>query len=279
VRAKVVILADGVNSLLAQKAGLKGKFSLQEVSLGIKELLALPAKTINERFGLIGEAGAAYAVLGDFARGIPGGGFLYTNKDSVSIGVVMQPQALADHKVTIDEILERFKARSDIARLIEGGRLLEYSGHLVPEGGLAAMPKLFRGGLLVAGDAAGFCVNTGLVLMGMNLALASGKCAGETAIYACQRRDFSATTLGQYVPMLEKSAALSSMKTHKAAPELMQSPRLYDQYPDMVNNMMERILTVGPQPHETALDIGRGEFGAVGWMDLLRDGWKGVRAL
>ncbi|MBU4038097.1 MAG: FAD-dependent oxidoreductase, partial [Proteobacteria bacterium] len=80
VRSKIVILADGVNSLLAQKAGLRNKFEYHDIALGVKELIVLPAKTINERFGLTGEAGAVYTVLGDFARGIPGGGFIYTNK-------------------------------------------------------------------------------------------------------------------------------------------------------------------------------------------------------
>ncbi|MDD5094776.1 MAG: FAD-dependent oxidoreductase, partial [Dehalococcoidia bacterium] len=263
VRANIVILADGVNSLLAQKAELRRELGHNDIGLGVKELLALPAKTINERFGLIGNAGASYTVIGDFARGIPGGGFIYTNKESVSIGVVVQPQALVNQRITADEVLERFKARQGIARLIEGGRLMEYSGHLIPEGGLAGMPKLFKSGLLVAGDAGGFCVNTGLVLMGMNLAIASGKSAGETAIHACQKGDFSASTLRHYLTLLNRGAALSSMKTHRLAPAFMSSPRLFDQYPDMLNNFMERLVTIDPEPHKSALSIAREELGKV----------------
>jgi len=279
VRGNVVILADGVNSLLAQKAGLRGELGNHDIGLGVKELLALPAKTINERFGLSGNAGAAYAVIGDFARGIPGGGFIYTNKDSVSIGVVMQPEALARQKITTDEVLEQFKARPEIARLIEGGRLLEYSGHLVPEAGLAGMPKLYRSGLLVAGDAGGFCVNTGIVLMGMNLAIASGKCAGDTAVHARQLGDFSAGTLKHYGQLLEQSIALSAMKTYRRAPQLMASPRLYDQYPDIANNILEQMVTYGAGPHASAAQIVRSELGKVRLTDLLRDGWIGGRAL
>lgn len=279
VRAKVVILADGVNSLLAQKAGLRGELRPHDIGLGVKELIALPAATINERFGLVGNAGAAYAVIGDFARGIPGGGFIYTNKESVSIGVVVQPGALANQRITPDEVVERFKARPEIARLIEGGRLMEYSGHLIPEGGLTAMPKLFRNGLLVAGDAAGFCVNTGILIMGMNLAISSGKSAGETAIQACRRGDFSASVLSHYVTLLEKGVALSSMKMYRRAPEFLRSPRLFDQYPDIVNNLMERMITVSTKPHESAITIARSELGRVRLIDLLRDGWVGGRAL
>ncbi len=279
VRAKVVILADGVNSLLAQKAGLRNELGPHDIGLGLKELIALPAKTINERFGVIGNAGAAYAVIGDFARGIPGGGFIYTNKESISIGIVVQPEALAAQKITTDELLERFKARPEVTRLIEGGRLVEYSGHLIPEGGLGGMPKLFKSGLLVAGDAAGFCGNTGILLTGMNLAIASGKNAGETAVQACRQGDFSASTLSHYVTLLEKGIALSAMKTYRNAPEFLRSPRLFDQYPDIVNNLMERMVTVGPKPHDSAIKIARSEFSKVRIMDLLRDGWVGGRAL
>lgn len=279
VRASVVILADGVNSLLAQKAGLRGELGRHDIALGVKELLALPSAAINERFGLTGNAGAAYAVLGDFARGIPGGGFVYTNKESVSIGVVLNPQALADQKITPDQVLERFKAQPEIARLVEGGRLMEYSAHLIPEGGLAAMPKLFKSGLLVAGDAAGFCVNTGIVLMGLNLAIASGKSAGEAAVVASQRGDFSASTLGHYVRQLEQGSALSSMKTHRLAPEFMRSPRLYDEYPEIVNNVMEQMVSIGSGPSKGAVDIVRSELKGLKMGDLLRDGWVGVRAL
>lgn len=279
IRAKVVILADGVNSLLAQKAGLRQELGPHDIGLGLKELIALPPKVINERFGLAENAGAAYAVIGDFARGIPGGGFLYTNKESVSLGVVVQPSALAEQKLTTDEVLERFKARPEIAPLIEGGRLMEYSGHLIPEGGLASMPKLFRSGLLVAGDAAGFCVNTGIVLMGMNLAIASGRSAGETAVIACQRGDFSSATLSYYETLLQQGIALSSMNTHRLAPLFMRSPRLFDQYPDLINNIMERMVTVGPKQHDSAHAIAKSELGKVPLLDLLRDGWTGGRAL
>ncbi len=279
VRAKVVILADGVNSLLSQKAGLRSELRPHDIGLGLKELIAFPAETINERFGVTGNAGAAYAVIGDFARGIPGGGFVYTNKESVSIGLVGQPQAVADQKVTPDDVLERFKAKPEIARLIEGGRLMEYSAHLIPEGGLASMPTLFKSGVLVAGDAAGFCVNTGILLMGMNLAIASGKNAGETAVHACKQGDFSASTLSHYVSLMEKGIALSAMKTYRRAPEFLSSPRLFDQYPDIVNNLMARMVTVGPKPHDSAMTIARSELGKVRIIDLLRDGWVGGRAL
>lgn len=280
IRAKVVIVADGVNSLLAQKAGLLKKIDKHNYFVGVKELLSLPAEKINERFGLTGTAGAIYTALGDFARGIPGGAFLYTNKESISIGVVVSPEALAKQKITADEVLEKFKAQDEIARLIEGSSLLEYSAHLIPEGGYKAMPKLCKGGAILVGDAAGMVVNTGLVLMGMNLAIASGKCAAETAIKACGTGDFSASVLEKdYTKALENCVVLSALKTHQKAPEFMSSPRMFDQYPDMINDMMEEMVTVGPGPRKGVMAISRSALKKIKLRDLARDGWLGVKSL
>ncbi|CDX03962.1 Protein FixC [Desulfitobacterium hafniense] len=275
----VVILADGVNSLLARKVGLKKPDKAHDIGLGVKELLALPAKTINERFGLTGNSGAAFMAIGDFARGIPGGGFIYTNKESLSIGMVLQPQALIDQKVTADEVLERFKSRPEVARLIEGGKLIEYSGHLIPEGGYKSMSGLVADGIMVAGDAAGFVVNTGITLQGMNLAIASGKCAGEAAVKAWQKRDFSAAALSEYEKLLSEGVALNAMKTHSRAPELMSSSRMFSEYPDMINDLLEQVLTVGSGPQELLMNIARREIKKIGWMNVIHDGMTGVKSL
>ncbi|NLI93128.1 MAG: FAD-dependent oxidoreductase [Peptococcaceae bacterium] len=275
----VVILADGVNSLLARKVGLKKPDKAHDIGLGVKELLALPAKTINERFGLTGNSGAAFMAIGDFARGIPGGGFIYTNKESISIGMVLQPRALIDQKVTADEVLERFKAVPEVARLIEGAKLIEYSGHLIPEGGYDSMSKLYADGIMVAGDAAGFVVNTGITLQGMNLAIASGKCAGEAAVKACRKQDFSVSSLSEYETLLSEGVALNAMKTHRRAPELMSSSRLFSEYPDMVNDLLEQIVTIGPGPQELAMKIAWREMKKIGWKNLIHDGLTGVKSL
>ncbi|BAE85575.1 FAD-dependent oxidoreductase [Desulfitobacterium hafniense] len=275
----IVILADGVNSLLARKAGLRKPYQAHDIGLGVKELLDLPAKTINERFGLTGNNGAALMAIGDFARGIPGGGFLYTNKESISLGMVLQPQALIDQKLTPDEVLERFKAVPEVARLLEGAKLIEYSAHLIPEGGYNSMPKLWADGILVAGDAAGFVVNTGITLQGMNLAIASGKCAGEAAVKAYQKKDFSASSLGEYETLLAAGVALNAMKIHRRAPELMSSSRMFSEYPDLVNDLLEQIVTVGSGPHDPIMTIAKREMKKIGWKNLIRDGLTGVKSL
>ncbi|BAK44962.1 FAD-dependent oxidoreductase [Eggerthella sp. YY7918] len=280
-RAKVVILADGVNSLLIDKAGLVSKpIHKHDYSLGIKELISLDHDVINERFGLVGNSGAAYATLGDFNRDIPGGAFVYTNYDTISLGIVLSPAALIEQKITADDVLEKFKAKKEIKRLLEGGRIVEYSAHMIGEGGLSAMPSISGNGVLVAGDAAGFVVNTGLTLMGMNLAISSGMCAGKAAASVIKSQSLSKTSLCEaYTRELESSAAMSAMKVHRRAPDLMRSPHMYGEYTDLINNVMESIFMVGPGTKRSARAILKDAMVNINKKDLLRDAFTGVRAL
>ena len=154
--ADVVIAADGVNSILAQKAGLAKMFSPHQVATGVKQIIELPPETISRSFQLEGESGAAQLFVGECTKGMQGGGFLYTNKSSISLGLVVNTAALQKNQIRVPDLIEDFKANPAVAPLIEGGTVAEYSAHLIPEAGLAMMPQIFGDGILVAGDAAGF---------------------------------------------------------------------------------------------------------------------------
>ena len=58
--------------------------------MGVKETLALPKEVIDERFGVRGRDGVDIEMLG-CTGGVPGGGFLYTNLDT--LGRRRRPQA------------------------------------------------------------------------------------------------------------------------------------------------------------------------------------------
>lgn len=277
--ADVVVLADGANSLLARKMAMRKPYGHHDMYVGVKELIRLPEGAIEERFGVSQGEGVSYAVIGDFARGIPGGGFLYTNKDSVSLGMVMQPDALASQQITADEVLARYKEVPEIARLIAGGKLVEYSGHLVGESGLKGMSQLYGDGVLVAGDAAGFVVNTGIVLMGMNLAISSGICAGKACAGAISEGDVSAKSLSRYEEICGQCAALSAMRAHGKAPEFMSSPRLYDEYPGIINGILEEMVTIGPGTAKGILNIAKEHAKGIKMTSIARDVWKGAKSL
>src|SRR2546427_210101 len=179
--APIVIAADGANAFLAKKAGLQHEFRADEMTLGVKEVLRLDAHTLEERFNLNGDEGMTNEYVGYASGDVKGGGFLYTNRDTLSIGVVVQIASLAEKKVRAYDLLDQFKQHPAIAPLVRDGVTLEYSAHMIPEGGWSMLPKLSRAGMMVVGDAAGFVFATGLFLEGMNFAIASGLAAAATA--------------------------------------------------------------------------------------------------
>ena len=209
----IVILADGVNSLLAKQIGFRDKIEPQDVALSVKEVIKLDKEKINERFNLTDEEGCIYEIFGGPMEGILGLGFLYTNKESISIGLGVGLDALSQKNLRPYELLDALKQHPTIAPLIKDGELLEYSAHLIPEGGYKKIPTLSGAGVMIVGDAA-MLVNN-MHWEGTNLAMISGKLAGETAITALSKGDFSEKMLSKYPESLEKSFVMKDLYAYR----------------------------------------------------------------
>ena len=279
IRADVVIACDGVNSFLAKEAGLYGKADPHHFTLGAKEVLALPKEEIDRRFGLHGREGADFEILGGTGS-VPGGGFLYTNLESVSVGVVLHVAELARSGRRPEEFIADLKAHPAIAPLVEGGRLEEYSAHLIPEGGYDAMPDLVGDGLLVAGDAAALTLAAGIWLEGVNFAIASGAAAGDAAADALDAGDTRAPALAGYRRRLEGNFVLADHRRFRRAPSFVLSERVQQRYPALMCDLVEDIFTVrNPTPKPGALsDIRRrARRSGVGLRHLATDGLKALR--
>ncbi|HKV01980.1 MAG TPA: FAD-dependent oxidoreductase [Ktedonobacteraceae bacterium] len=278
--APIVIAADGANSFLAKKAGLQHEFRGDEMTLGVKEVVRLDAHTIEERFNLNGDEGMTNEYVGYATGEVKGGGFLYTNRDTLSLGVVVQIASLAKKKMRAYELLDQFKQHPAIAPLVRDSVTLEYSAHMIPEGGWAMLPTLSRAGLMVAGDAAGFVFAAGLFLEGMNFAIASGLAAAATAQEAHANQDFSAESMARYRKQLESSFVLKDLKNFRHAPAFVNNERLQNVYPDLLCETMENIFRSDGKPRRkigrVVLDTMRGK---VPLLTLLRDGWQAGRAL
>ena len=241
--AGVVIACDGVNSFLAKEAGLYRRANPDHFTLGVKEVLALPAAEIERRFNICGRDGVDIEVLG-VTGGIPGGGFVYTNLDTIAIGVVVQLTGLARARVRPEELIAGFKRHPEIAPLVAGAELKEYSAHLIPEGGYDSMPRLAGDGMLVAGDAAGMTLATGVWLEGVNFAIGSGAAAGTAAGEALDRGDVSAAGLAGYRRGLERTFVLKNHKKLRRVPGLLLSDRVQHRYAPMVCEVAEALFTV-----------------------------------
>jgi electron transfer flavoprotein-quinone oxidoreductase len=273
ITAEVVVACDGVNSRLAKEAGLYTKWKPENFALGVKEVLALPRREIEDRFALRGREGADFEILG-CTGDVPGGGFLYTNLDTIAIGVVLKLPHAGHSRQRPEKIIADLKAHPSIAPLVEGSELKEYSAHLIPEGGYNTMPELLSDGILVAGDAAALCLAAGIWLEGVNFAISSGISAGETCVEALRSGDTSRRTLASYRRRLESSFVLASHKRLRRAPKFVMSDRVQSSYIRLTTNLMEQMFTVdGVQPKLGALAMGRQELRNAGLRlrDLIRD--------
>jgi electron transfer flavoprotein-quinone oxidoreductase len=279
INAPITIVCDGVVSLLAKKAGLRALPESRALALGVKALFRLQEEAINERFGLVRDQGCSQEFIG-CTKGIRGGGFIYTQTQSLSVGLVLHLDSLKKSGFAPYDLFEEFLAYDGVRKFIKGARLVEYSAHMIPEGGYRQIPQLFADGMLLAGDAAGLCYTNGLNLEGMNLAMASGFHAAETVLDAFQKNDFSAKLLAQYQSRLNESFVLRDMKTHEKSMDFMRNDRLFSVYPKLVSTIMERIFQSDGKPRKKIGRIGyEAAKEAVPLTDLLIDLLKGGRSI
>lgn len=246
--SNLIVLADGVNSLLAKKLGMHQELSTKDTIVSVKEVLALPEQRIRDRFGLVGNEGVAYEYFGYAAKGAVGSGFIYTNKDTISVGIGGTIESLLHHKLNPNDALEAFKEHPAIAPLVADAEQREYSAHLIPDGGFNRISELCRDNILVVGDAAGF-VNASLFHEGTNLAMMSGKLAGETAIEANKKKDFSKASLAMYEARLKESFVLKDLKQFRGLAKMLENnPKLFDKYPKIMEEFVSGLFTVDGEP-------------------------------
>ena len=242
----IVIIADGVNSLLAKQIGLRNDLKDSDVTVNVKEVIKLPKQVIEDRFNIDENEGVACKILGGPLKDMFALGFMYTNKNTVSIGFGVGLDELKKRKITPYDILDELKEHPTIEKFIKGGETIEYSSHMIPEGGLNSMPKIYDNRVMVVGDAA-MLVNN-VHMEGTNLAMLSGKLAAETAIFALEKGDFSASTLSLYYKKLKNSVVIKDLETHKnTIPFLKKNINLItEKYPEIACEFFE-LLTVADQ--------------------------------
>ncbi len=233
--ADVVVLSEGVNGLVGQRSGLREELKPKTVALAVKETHFLPQEVVENRFNLTGDAGVVIEAMGTITKGMTGTAFIYTNRESISVGIGCMVSDLADSGVKPYTLLDSFKRHPSVAPLIAGSEVKEYAAHLIPEGGYNAMPEIFGEGWVVAGDAA-HLVNA-VHREGSNLAMTSGRIAGETIVWLKRRREpTTAANLAEYRRRLEESFVLKDMKKYRKIPDILHNNRqLLDLYPRLMS--------------------------------------------
>ena len=282
VHADVVVLAEGVNGLLGTRSELRPRPSASQVALAVKEMHFLPTEVIEQRFNIKENEGAVIEAAGTISNGMAGMGFIYTNKESISVGIGCLVSDFAENETSPSQLLDAFKKHPSVAPLIAGSEVKEYAAHLIPEGGYKAIPQLFGDGWVICGDAGQ--LNNAVHREGSNLAMTSGRLAGEAIFQIKSRREpMNAANLALYRKLLEESFVLKDLKKYKDMPELLhtQAQNLFLTYPQLVSKAMENFVRVDGKPKvDKEKDTfgrfrkARGTFGLIGDAFRLARAWR-----
>ena len=160
----LVFLAEGDAAHLVSKEGYsnlpsgdKGHY-LQ----GIKEVIHLKPEEIEKRFDVKPGEGAAYEMLIRNAR-IGGktvqlnmGAFIYTNRESLSIGLVLPLDNLAEHfKGDHNNLMEWFKSLPIMKMWTKGGKRTAYGAKIINANGYNHLSQFCDDGLAIGGACTG----------------------------------------------------------------------------------------------------------------------------
>ena len=190
IKADIVVAADGVNSELARNAGLMDWEEPEEWFQGVKAVVDMEPDLINDRFDVAPDDGAAHLFSGDLFDGVRGGGFLYTNESSLSIGTVFHLDSIAEERAEPHELLDSLLTHPLMAQWLgDEYDEREYSAKLVPDSKKAAHPSPHKDRLVLVGDAAGQMQAQGPIIKGMNHAVTAGALAAEAFADARARDD------------------------------------------------------------------------------------------
>ncbi|WP_102347130.1 FAD-dependent oxidoreductase [Bacillus sp. Marseille-P3661] len=277
VYADIVVLADGVNSLLAKQLGFHKELRPDEVALCVMEVLNLPEKVIDDRFNVEEGHGVAIEIFGDATKGNLGTSFIYTNKESINIGVGVTLSSMKKEKIRPYELLEYVKNHPMVKPLIKDAESAEYLAHLIPEGGYHSIPKLYGDGVLVVGDAAQF-VN-GIHREGSNMAMTSGKMAADTIIEAKQKNDVSERALSKYKVKVMESFIGQDLEKYKDATHTFETnPQYFKEYIPLINKAASSFLSVDGIPkrdkQKESIKMMIGNKGTLGVVKDVYRAWK-----
>lgn len=281
ITAEVVILCDGVNSLLTESAVGYARPKPSQLAVGVKQVIELDEKTVSDRMLVDNDdEGTAWLFAGDATKGHIGGGFMYSNRTSISLGLVATIEDLYSSDKPIYQMLEEFKAHPSVAPLIRGGKVVEHSGHMVPEGGFNMMPELIGDGVILAGESAMMCINLGYMVRGMDYAIAAGQEAGIAAAKAIDAGDTSKAGLKGYVDALENSFVLKDLKQFQNFPHVMEStPRIFNEYPKLAVDVMNELFIVNGEPVQSPKKAIMPHIKSIGYMNLFKDLRGAMKAL
>jgi len=288
VTCEAVVGADGVNTTVGRKTGIQRTMRNRDMALSVKKVLQLDRETINQRFNLDGDEGAAYIYTG-YPQGVPTVGyFLYTFEEYISVGAVggletlrwVGDEGYGDTGTPLYGLLDEFMELDTVRPLVQGEVLEEYQGILVPEHSYDTLPDRQQNRVALVGDAAGLVLNKGYTFRGLDYGITSGLKAAEAAL-ACADDGRWVEFGDRYDRRLENSYVLEDMKQHRHLPEFLENERMYDAYPGIAVATLQSMFSSGTDAtgltwRQSLRAFRRSDAGV---LDLARDGWRALRSL
>ncbi|HEV2137901.1 MAG TPA: FAD-dependent oxidoreductase [Nitrososphaerales archaeon] len=209
-RAKLVIDSSGVTSTLVEEVRLRGRLTPRQLYHGLKRVYKIAPEAIEERFRVKQGEGRAVLFLGNFMHGIAGEAFVYTNRDTLSVGLLVSLDSLVrktterfDEVGELVDVLDEFEAHPKVAEMLEGAQEVEYSAHNIPKGYKSLLKMPYADGYLATGDALGAFAKIGPMFDGMRRAITSGIMAASTYLQASTSGSFKAKNLSRYRAILK----------------------------------------------------------------------------
>ncbi|TVQ02885.1 MAG: FAD-dependent oxidoreductase [Balneolaceae bacterium] len=277
-----VIIAEGVNNLLTRQVGLQDTYvPADHILTGIKEIIRFDERVLEDRFQLNGRSGMSNEFVGFSTDGVEGGGFLYTNKNTISLGLVLGLKDLREKEKAPYDILNTFKQHPVISDMIRGGEVVEYSAHVVSSGDKRIIPKrLCKGGLLVCGEAANLLMNSGKAIQGMDYAMRSGILAAEAIVNAKKTSDFGEASMQRYQAALEDSYIMKDINNFQDAVHLLHDPVMTQKVPNLLCDFGRNFFSIKNEPTRKARQmLGESVKKYSSYWELMKVGVKGAKAL
>ena len=277
-----VIIAEGVNNLLTRQIGLQTKYvGADYVATGVKEIIRFDQKVLEDKFQLNGLSGMSNEFIGQPTQGVEGGGFMYTNRDSISLGLVLGLADLRKKAKKPYDILNEFKQHPTIKDIIKDGEVVEYSAHVVSTGDMRIMPKeIFADGVMLVGESANLLLNSGKAIQGMDYAMHSGILAAETVIESKSSGDFTSKNLKKYREKLENSYVLKDLKKFQSAVHFLHGEEMFTQVPNLINDFARQFFTIENKETPKTAEMLKGAVKRHSSLwTLAKLGFKGARAL
>ncbi|AUX09539.1 electron transfer flavoprotein-quinone oxidoreductase [Halalkaliarchaeum desulfuricum] len=278
IRAPYVVLAEGGNSLVSEAGDLRSVERAENIAVGVKEVLEFPEgeNVIEDRFRLYDDAGASYHYFGEGAVGDAfGGGFIYTNDDTVSVGLAYRLSDARGSQPKPEQTLNAFKSHPAVAPLLRNARTVEYTAKTIPEGGPEAVPELVHDGAVLVGDTAGLVLNNGVHLEGTNMAVESGYLAAKAIASAADRDRTDAAALRSYPEELEESFVMQNLERYEWMIDRVKEDKelLFETLPQAVADASTEYFRMDRQTKEKHADEAKDRLlEAVG-------GWTGAAKL